>query len=362
MDDLLTVKIPSPETKPLDVPGVAAEAVDPQLVVQLCLLLIALLTAAYFAADVLLPIVLAFVVSLLLNPLMRAMEKLRIPRALAALAIILLLFGVIVGVGAALSAPAASWAQKLPGGVARLEERLGFLNEPIQTLQTFLHQFDQAGAPGATGPTMSETLFRGAQHFAAGFFETLVILFFFLVSGDTFLRRLVEVFPAFGDKKRIVALSQQIEENISAYLVTVTAMNAAVGVATALAMWACGLGDPVLWGATAFLLNYMPIIGPSMGVILFLFVGLLTMNALWQAFLPAGLYLLIHLIEGEAVTPMLLARRFTLNPAIVIISLIFWFWMWGVPGAVLAVPMLAVAKIVCEGVKPLAPIGHFLGG
>ena len=110
------------------------------------------------------------------------------------------------------------------------------------------------------------------------------------------------------------------------------------------------------------LLNYMPIIGPSMGVILFLFVGLLTSETLWQALLPAGLYLMIHLIEGEAVTPMLLARRFTLNPAIVIISLIFWFWMWGVPGAVLAVPMLAVTKIICDGVKPLEPIGHFLEG
>jgi predicted PurR-regulated permease PerM len=361
MEDLLTVKIPAAETKPLEVPDFESEGVDPQLVVQLCLLAIALLTVAYFAADVLLPIVLAFVVSLLLNPLMRVMERLGLPRALAALAIILALFGAIVALGAALSAPATAWAQKLPGGVARLEERLSFLNEPIRTLQTFLHQFDQAGAAGS-GPTTSETLFRGAQHFAAGFFETLLILFFFLASGDTFLRRLVEVFPTFGDKRRVVALSQQIEENISAYLVTVTAMNAAVGIATGLAMWACGLGDPVLWAATAFLLNYMPIIGPSIGVVLFLFVGLLTIDTLWQAFLPAALYLLIHLIEGEAVTPMLLARRFTLNPAIVIISLIFWFWMWGVPGAVLAVPMLAVAKIVCEGVKPLAPIGHFLGG
>jgi predicted PurR-regulated permease PerM len=281
------------------------------------------------------------------------------------LAIILSLFAAIVAIGAALSVPATAWAQKLPGGVARLEERLKFLSEPIHTLQTFLQQFDSAGAPGAlagSGATISETLLRGTQHFATGFFEALVVLFFLLISGDTFLRRLVEVVPTFGDKKRVVALSQQIEQNISAYLVTVTLMNAVVGVATATAMWACGLGDPILWGAAAFLLNYMPIIGPAAGVILFLFVGLLTMDGLWQAFLPAGLYLSIHVIEGEAVTPILLARRFTLNPVVVIISLIFWFWMWGVAGAVLAVPMLAIAKIVCEGVKPLTPIGHFLGG
>ena len=154
----------------------------------------------------------------------------------------------------------------------------------------------------------------------------------------------------------------RIQENISVYLVTVTLMNAAVGVATGLAMWACGLGDPVLWGAAAFLLNYVPFIGPAVGVVLFLFVGLLTMDELWRAFAPAGIYIIIHVVEGEVVTPMLLARRFTLNPALVIISLIFWFWMWGVPGAVLAVPMLAVTKIVCDGVKPLEPIGHFLEG
>jgi predicted PurR-regulated permease PerM len=332
-------------------------------VIQAVLLVIALLTVAYFAADVILPIVLAFVVSMLFQPLMRALERWRVPRGLAALAIIILLFAVIVGVGAALAAPASNWAQKLPGGVGRLEERLRFLNEPIRTLQTFLHQFDNvAPGTGGAGPSLAEMLFRGAQHFASGFFETLVILFFLLVSGETFLRRLVETFPDFGDKKRVVALSQQIQENISVYLVTVTLMNAAVGVATGVAMWACGLGDPVLWGATAFLLNYMPFIGPAAGVVLFLFVGLLTMDELWRAFAPAGIYLVIHMIEGEAVTPMLLARRFTLNPAIVIIALIFWFWMWGVPGAVLAVPMLAVAKIVCDGVKPLEPIGHFLEG
>ena len=83
---------------------------------------------------------------------------------------------------------------------------------------------------------------------------------------------------------------------------------------------------------------------------------------LWQALLPAALYIGFHLIEGETVTPMLLARRFTLNPVLVIISLIFWFWMWGIPGAILAVPMLAVTKIICDRVRPLTAFGHFLEG
>ena len=139
-------------------------------------------------------------------------------------------------------------------------------------------------------------------------------------------------------------------------------MNAAVGIAVAMAMWLTGVGDPILWGTVAFLLNYVPILGPVLGVVIFLLAGLLTHDVLWQALLPAGLYLGIHLIEGETVTPMLVAKRFTLNPVLVIISFVFWFWLWGVPGAILSFPMLAMTKIVCDRVKSLAVFGHFLEG
>jgi len=365
MADPIRIEIPTTETEALEPPEPVkgAFATDPKLVIQSCMLAIAVLVVCYVAASIILPIILAIVMKLLFQPGMRLLERLRVPRSLAALLLIFAVFGVIVGVGAALSGPATAWAEKLPEGVQRLEERLRFLSQPIGALQKFLHQFDGAAAAGGpTGPTLAETLMKGTQHFASGFFETILILFFLLVSGDTFLRRMVEIVPSFSDKRRVVEISQQVEENVSAYLVTITLMNLGVGVATGLVMWACGLGDPVLWGTVAFLLNYVPIMGPFAGVALFLFAGLLTIDPLWQALLPAGLYLLIHLLEGEAITPMLLARRFTLNPVLVIISLIFWFWMWGVPGAILAVPMLAIAKIICDGVRPLNPLGHFLEG
>ena len=182
------------------------------------------------------------------------------------------------------------------------------------------------------------------------------------MSGDIFLHRLVEILPRFSGKRQAVEISQQIESDISAYLVTITIMNAAVGVAMALAMWLTGVGDPILWGTVAFLLNYVPILGTAVGALIFLLAGLLTIDTLWLALLPAGLYLGLHLIEGQTVTPMLLARRFTLNPVLVIISLVFWFWMWGIPGAILSVPMLAITKIICDRVRPLAAFGHFLEG
>jgi predicted PurR-regulated permease PerM len=207
-----------------------------------------------------------------------------------------------------------------------------------------------------------DSIFAGTRDFAGELFQTVLVLFFLLIAGDTFLRRLVEVLPRFGDKRQAIEISQQIEQDISAYLITISIMNAAVGLATALVMWLCGLGDPVLWGAVAFMLNYIPILGPMIGIVTFALVGLLTADSLWRALLPAGLYLAIHIVEGETVTPMLLARRFTLNPVLVIIAIIFWHWMWGVPGAVLAVPMLAITKIICDRISRLAAFGHFLEG
>ncbi len=197
---------------------------------------------------------------------------------------------------------------------------------------------------------------------ASGLLETALVLFFLLISGDTFLRRLVEILPRFRNKRQAVDISQQIERDISAYLLTITMMNLVVGTATGLVAWACGLDDPVLWGAVAFLLNYIPILGPMLGVSIFVLVGLLSTNVLWLALLPAGAYLLIHIIEGETVTPILLARRFTINPVLVVLALVFWYWMWGVAGAILATPMLAITKIICDRIRPLMAFGHFIEG
>jgi predicted PurR-regulated permease PerM len=342
---------------------------DPKAVFLGGLFFLALLAAAYVAREVIMPLTFAVVLALLLQPALRLLERLRLPRTLAALLLIFALLGTIVGLGTAVSGPARSWAGKLPEGIPRLQEKLSFVREPVNTLQRFLQQVENFGgteskntAESAQGPTFLTRLFTGTRDFASGFFTTVLFLFFLLVSGDIFLQRFVEILPRFSSKRQVVEIDHQIERDISAYLVTITIMNAAVGIAVAMAMWLTGVGDPVLWGTVAFLLNYVPILGPVLGVLIFLLAGLLTHDVLWQALLPAGLYLGIHLIEGETVTPMLVAKRFTLNPVLVIISLVFWFWFWGVPGAILSVPMLAIAKIICERVRSLAAFGHFLEG
>ena len=335
---------------------------------QSAMFVLAVFVVMYVAKAIILPVILAFVLKLLLNPAFRWLQRMRLPRVIGALVLLIALTATIVGLVAALSGPAVDWFAKLPGGIPRLQEKLEFLRQPVEIFRRFLSAMrglapvDSVVAIPTSEGTLPEQLFAGTWNFAAGLFTTGLLLFFLLISGDTFLRKLVEILPSFSEKRQAVEMSQQIESDISAYLATVTIMNAAVGLATGLVMWACGVGDPVLWGAVAFLLNYVPILGPLLGVGLFVLVGLLTIDSLWEALLPAGLYLAIHVVEGEGVTPMLLAKRFTLNPVLVILALVFWYWMWGVPGAILAVPLLAITKIVCDRIRPLNPFGHFLAG
>ena len=277
------------------------------------LFVLSMLTAAYVASEIVLPLIFAVMLNLLMQPALRALEGLRVPRALGALLLILFVFATIVGLGAAVSGPAQAWIAKLPEGIPRILERLRFLDAPINTLRTFLTAANSFGAAGpqrsSPGPldggAILTSVFAGTRSFAAGLFTTVIFLYFLLVSGDSFLRRLVEVLPRFASKRQAVDISQQIGRDISAYLLTITLMNALVGAATALVMWSTGVGDPILWGTVAFTLNYVPILGPAAAVFIFLFAGSLTITSTWQAVLPAALYGAIHVIEGETVTPML---------------------------------------------------------
>src|SRR6266436_3097328 len=225
---------------------------DPKVIFLGGLFVLALLATAYVASEIVLPLVFAIILKLLLQPALRILERLHVPRMLAALLLSLALFGTIVGLGTAISGPAGTWAAKLPEGIPRLQERLSFMREPINTLQRFLQQVENFGGTGspnaaasAWGPTLLTKLFTGTRNFASGFFTTVLFLFFLLVSADIFLHRLVEILPRFSNKRQVVEISQQIESDISAYLITITIMNAAVGIAMALAMWLTGVGDPI---------------------------------------------------------------------------------------------------------------------
>jgi predicted PurR-regulated permease PerM len=330
------------------------------------LCLIAVLACLYVAQDIVVPVVLALVLKLLLQPLVSLLERLHVPRPGGALIALAVLLSVFVGLGMLLSSPAAQWVSQLPQTWPQLQQKFAFFKDPVDHMQrTFDQMGIRLGSPKSllSNPIgMATAVLGGTGTVAAHLLETLLVLFYLLVFGETFLRRLVEVLPRFADKREAVEITLRVERDLSAYLLTVTVINTAVGCATAGVMWLCDVPGPVLWGVVAFCLNFVPILGPFCGIVLFLAVGLISKGPVWAALLPAGLYFCIHVMEGEIITPMLLANRFTINPVAVILSLIFWYWMWGVPGAILAVPMLAIIKIVCDRLRPFRAFGHLLEG
>ena len=358
---------------------IAATPFDAARVALVVIAVLAVFYTLYLAAEIVLPIVLALVLNLLLMPGKRLLtERLRLPGALAALLLIIAVFVVITAIGLAISLPASNWIGRAPEGLPKLQQRLGFIGPAVDFVRKGVDQLQhlmQSGGSAAGSPPpqpvqvqqssnlggMGMQLLSGARAALGQVLILLMVLFFSLAYGDSLLRSLVEIMPNFNDKRRVVDIANEIERNISGYLVTITAMNALVGVVNGVSMWALGMPDPLLWGTLAFLLNYIPILGPVTGMAIFFFVGLFSSASLGRAVLPPAIYLAAHVLEGETVTPMLLARRFTLNPLLVIVSLFFWDWMWGVAGALLAVPLLAILKIVCDRIPVLTPLGHLVG-
>jgi predicted PurR-regulated permease PerM len=334
------------------------------------LFVIACMVVLNVAAAIVLPLLLALVLKLLLQPFVRLLEGFHIPRVIGAILSVLLVLLAFGGTISMLAGPAAAWAGKLPEAIPKLKDSLSFLQDPIDAFQRMLKQIEglagetgsSAQGPGMRPSSLLGALLSGSATATSGVFTTLLILFYMLVSGETFLRRMVEILPRFKDKRQAVELSLHIERDVSAYLLTVSCINAVVGIATGCVMEACGVANPVLWGAVAFVLNFVPILGPMVGIVIFLMASVLSLGVTWWATLPVGLYFGIHVIEGEFATPMLLARRFTINPVALILALIFWYWMWGIPGAILAVPLLAITKIVCDDLRPLRAFGHLLEG
>jgi predicted PurR-regulated permease PerM len=208
---------------------------------------------------------------------------------------------------------------------------------------------------------IKEALFGGTTAFVSEAIVVMVLLYFLLASGDLFLRKLIKVLPTFKDKKRAVEIAREMERNISTYLFTVTLINVGVGVAVGVGVGLLGMPNPVLWGVLAFVLTYIPYLGAIVGIGILGLAALLVFDDVGQALAVPAVYMVVSFLEGNFVTPLVLGRRLTLNPVVIFVGLLFWFFLWGIPGALLAVPILAVFKIVCDHVDTLAPIGEFFG-
>ena len=336
------------------------------------LCLFAWVCVIYITRAVLLPLVLAMLVSYLLGPIVRFLEKAHI-RPLFGAGIIL--FVAIFGSGymvTLLAAPAMSWMEKAPSAMRQLQQTMVHFKRPMQRVTDATAAIEKITSE-ATGPAKSTQVVEVRQHSVSDFFlsqtpelfaeilTTLILLYFLLAYDGLFLGKLIKVIPKLADKKRAVTITRQIEQSISRYLLTVTCINACLGLAIGTVVGLLGMPNPVLWGAMAMVFNFVPYLGATAGIGAMLLAALISFpdNPGW-AFLMPGVYLTIAILEGNFVTPMILGHSLTLNPIVIIMALMFWGWMWGIAGAILAVPILAALKILCDHIESLSPVGEFL--
>jgi predicted PurR-regulated permease PerM len=342
--------------------------------VQIVMIVLATIAFLYFARPVVLPVFLACVAGMTLKPLIRWLSYCHIRPALAA-AIVLGLLMTTVGIGfIQFGRPALKWVNDAPQHMTELRQR-------VQNLLPRGARFSEAAAAvnnlGATeeerreeqkkAPMVEIKDSRGTSSilnwtgtFLAGLGETLVLLYLLLASGDLFLQKLVHVMPTLRDKKRAVEISHEIQQNISNYLFSVSLINIGLGIVVSGGLYFMGVPNAAMWGMLVALLNFVPYFGPVAGVTLLATVGLLAFDTLWQGLLPAAWYLVLHLLEANLITPVLLGRRFTLNPVVIFVSLIFWTWLWGVPGALLSVPILVSIKVICDRVPATSSVSELL--
>lgn len=364
---------PRPEITNASTDGSEGSEIAPRFDLSTFLLLVICIVLAiytlYFGRAVIIPLMVALLLKLVLSPVVRALSSMRVPEWAGAA---LVLTAVVAGAGYAifaLSSPAAEWVGKLPEGLSTIEAHLNALKQPVVQMQKAEEAISKLSD---IGPRRSETILVAPSGLGAAIVSettnlvvelsaTLVLLYFLLSSGDFFLRKLVTVLPRFGDKKQAVEIAQQVQADVSHYLFTITVINMALGVVVAAAFYALGMPSPALWGAMGALLNYIPFLGHVVGFSIIGLVALMTFGDLETALVAPAVYAGLAFLEGQLITPAIVARRLTLNPVAVFVALIFWGWLWMIPGMLLAVPMLAVFKIFCDHIRPLKPIGEFLG-
>ena len=324
--------------------------------------------AFYFARDLFLPIIIGLMLALTLSPVVRGLARWGIPEPLSAF---VLIFGAGFTLAATIyfmSGPVTQLMADAPSMGVELERKLRGLTNSLQQVQDASDQVESIASGGDATPTVAIEQ-PGLLAFAAGSIANflgltaagMILSMFILASGDLFYVKLVEAFPNFSDKRRAIGTARNIERQISHYFLMITIINAGLGVSIATAMYFSGMPSPLLWGILAFALNFLPFVGAIIGAGIAAAVGILSFDTLGAGLTPAAIYLVLTSIEGQFVTPNVLGRRLEMNTVSVFLTVIIWSWLWGVPGALMSVPMLVLFKTICDGTPGLETVGNFLG-
>jgi predicted PurR-regulated permease PerM len=332
--------------------------------------MILMVGAIYFAKDILLPIALAFMLTLTLSPVVRYFAKYHVPEALSALMIVL----AVVGGSAAsiyyLSGPVSGWIDGAPQTGRQIRDKIAALRGPVDAAVNASKQMEEIAS--SSDPSVQKVVVQqpgllakaagGALSFGSTAGITIVLLFFLLASGRLFYEKLVRILPTMHEKKRAIRVVYAVEEEVSSYLLTITAINVGFGLTIGCIMWALGMPNPLLWGVIATALNYIPYVGALVGMCIVAIVALVSLPTPGVALLAPTLYFATTIIEGQFLTPALVGKRLEMNTVAVFLAVAIWGWLWGVLGALMAVPILVSIRVFCDHFEGLSSLGEFLSG
>jgi predicted PurR-regulated permease PerM len=326
------------------------------------LLTLAILYTLFLAKTLLLPFIIAAFLALFCNPLVSFLHRHWVPKVVAALLIMASITGFLIGTITLLAQPAEKWVAAIPYATAEISAQLDEVTK------------NPAAPPSEKTPSGEKESGSVAQQMHDRFFSTIIsfalnstpvlltqilaviiLVYFFLVYSKGILRKLISICPAMAEKRVVVIIVRTIQTDVSYYILVVAIINAALGIATSLALWAIGVRDPALWGAMAALLNFAPYLGPFVMTITLSFVGLIQFGVTPYALLVPLTFLALNFIECQIVTPTALGNRLRLNPLIVFVWLLLWGWMWGAAGMLVGVPLLVCVKIIAVHLHSFDP-------
>lgn len=331
------------------------------------LFLLAVVIALYFGRAFFLPVTLSVTFALLLRPIVSWLRRCHVPEVIGAALVLLLALGSVVTAVVSVYEPALEWAQRAPETLDRVELKLRKLRKPVDDVGKAAAQvekitnMDQEKVPSVQirGEGVSSMLVRNALGTIGSAVVMIFLLYFLLATGGRLLNKISELVAHTSKPGTDPTLVMTTEQNVSRYLFTVSAINVCLGSVIAVAMWLLGMPNPLLWGLMATVLNFVPYLGAMAGVTIVTVVAVVTFDDAHWVTVPL-VYAALTSLEGMLITPLILGRRFKLDPVVVFLWLIFWGWLWGIGGALLAMPMLVVLKIVCEHNEGLAPVGRLI--
>lgn len=315
------------------------------------------------AQDIVLPVLLALFYALVGNPIIRTLQKLWVPRFVGALVVLVGGIAGTVALGNQLIDPAAEWVRQVPTEMREIAPKLRELTEPVQAANQAAQNIAEAAEVG-TGEKVEVVrtevndpykVLTATPKMIASVLAVVLLTFFFMVYGQGLQRHALALLPSRQQKRVTLDILDSIEREISRYVLTISVINFAVGMALAgLLMWlGVPMAEALLWGTMAALLNFAPYVGPLIGIGIMLLMGFVAFDETWKSLAPAGIYLVLHTIEGQIITPIVLGKRMALSPLMLILALMLFGWLWGIIGLLLAVPLLVCVKLVLARIEGL---------